>query len=139
MKGKKKKEILQEHNDGNDNNNDCDDDNVNVKHNNDCDGNDVDVNIPNLGVGNEVDGDDNDESTKIEERAKTCSKELNSLIEDTTNLDGPFWANGTIGFKTGLYILSATTLYNNIDGLHGLISTPQYGFNRGIKEGGQAG
>ena len=36
-------------------------------------------------------------------------------------------------------MLSAITTYNNIDGLHGLWSTPQYGFNRGMKEFGQEG
>ena len=36
-------------------------------------------------------------------------------------------------------MLSAITTYNSIDGLHGLRSTPQYGFNRGMKEFGQAG
>ena len=36
-------------------------------------------------------------------------------------------------------MLSAINTYNNIDGLHGLRSTPQYGFNRGMKEFGQAG
>ena len=88
---------------------------------------------------NEVDDDDDDESTEVEERANVCSNELNSIIEDTTNLHGPFWANGTIGSKTELYMLSVITTYNNIDGLHGLRSTPQYGFNRGMKEFGQAG
>ena len=36
-------------------------------------------------------------------------------------------------------MLSAITTYNNIDGLHGLRSTPQYGFHRGMKEFGQVG
>ena len=36
-------------------------------------------------------------------------------------------------------MLSAITMYSNIDGLHGLRSTPQYGFNRGMKEFGQEG
>ena len=38
-------------------------------------------------------------------------------------------------------MLSAITTYNNIDGLHGLHSTPQaqYGFNQGMKEFEQAG
>ena len=44
-----------------------------------------------------------------------------------------------MGSKTDLYILSAITTYNNIDGLHGLCSTPQHGFNRGMKEFGQGG
>ena len=35
-------------------------------------------------------------------------------------------------------MLSAITTSNNIDGLHGLRSTPQYRFNRGMKEFGQA-
>ena len=89
-------------------------------------------------MGNEVD-DGDDESTEVEERAKVCSNELNSIIEDTTNIDGPFWANSTIGSKTELYMLSAINTYNNIDGLHGLRSTPQYEFNRGMKEFDQAG
>ena len=36
-------------------------------------------------------------------------------------------------------MLSAINSYNNINGLHGLRSTPQYSFNRGMKEFGQAG
>ena len=36
-------------------------------------------------------------------------------------------------------MLSAITTYNNIDGLHGLRSMPQYGFNRGMKKFGQEG
>ena len=36
-------------------------------------------------------------------------------------------------------MLSAITTYNNIDSLHGLRSTPQYGFNWGMKEFEQAG
>ena len=127
MKGKKKKEILHEPDD-------------------DCDDNDVDVNTPKSGVGNEGDDDDdddddddestnkvdgdNDESTEVEEQVKVRSNELNSILEDTMNLDGPFWANGTIRSKTELYMLSVITTYNNIDVLHGLRSTPQYGFNR---------
>ena len=77
-------------------------------------------------------GDDNDESAEeTEEEAKLGANELNSIIEDTKNLDGPYWCNRTLGSKTDLYMLSAITTYNNIDGLHGLRSTPQYGFNRG--------
>ena len=36
-------------------------------------------------------------------------------------------------------MLSAITTYNNIDGLYGLRSTPQCGFNRGMKKFGQEG
>ena len=36
-------------------------------------------------------------------------------------------------------MLSVITMYNNIDGLHGLCSTPQYGFHWGMKEFEQAG
>ena len=120
----KKKEVLQEQDIGDDNDDDCDND-------------DVDVNTPNSRVGNEVD--DDDRSTEVEERAQIRSNKLNSLLEDTSNYDGPFWANGTIGSKTDLYMLSAITTYNNINGLHDLRSTPQYEFNRGMKEFGQAG
>ena len=44
-----------------------------------------------------------------------------------------------MGSKTDLFMLSTITMYNNIDSLHGLRSTPQYGFNRGMKEFGQEG
>ena len=78
--------------------------------------------------------DDDDESVdETEEDAKPRSNDI-----DLT-LDGPYWNNGTIATKTDLYMLSAITTYNNIDGLHGLRSTPQYGFNRGMKEFGQEG
>ena len=36
-------------------------------------------------------------------------------------------------------MLSAITTYNSVDGLHGLRSTPQYGFNQGMKEFEQVG
>ena len=66
-------------------------------------------------------GDDNDESTEeTEEEAKLRANGLNSIIEDTKNLDGPNWSNGTLGSKTDLYMLNAITTYNHIDGLHGL-------------------
>ena len=135
-KKKKRKEILQEHDDSNDNNNDCNN-------------NDVDVNTPNSGVGNEVDDDDNkstsgvddddDNSTKVKKRAQARLNELSVIMEDTANFNGPYWVNGTIGSETELYMLSAITTYNNIDGLHGLRFTPQFGFNRAMKEFGQAG
>ena len=48
--------------------------------------------------------------------------------------------------ETDLYMYSVITMYNNINGLHGLRSTfyilhstPQYGFNQGMKEFEQAG
>ena len=34
-------------------------------------------------------------------------------------------------------MLSVITTYNSINSLHGLRSTPQYGFNRGVKENRQ--
>ena len=116
-KEKKKKEILQEHEDGDDND--------------DCINDDDDVTISNSGV--EEENDDN-ESTKLEEQAQVCSNELIAIMDDTANFDGPYWANGTIGSKTEAYVLSVITTYNNNDGLHGLRSTPQYSFNRGMKE-----
>ena len=65
--------------------------------------------------------DDNDESAdKTQEETKPRENEL-----DFT-LDGTYWSNGTVGSKTDLYMLSAITTYNNVDGLHGLGSTPQY-------------
>ena len=82
---------------------------------------------------------DDDVSTEVEERAQVRLDELNAIMDDTANFDGPYWDNGTIGSKTELYMLSAITMYNNIDRLHCLRSTPQYGFNRGMKEFGQAG
>ena len=89
----------------------------------------VDDSTSNLGV-----NDNNDESVdEIEEEAKPRLNEI-----DFT-LDGPYWSNGTVETKTDLYMLGAITRYNNIDGLHGLCSTPQYGFNRGMKEFGQKG
>ena len=103
---------------------------------------DDDNNRSNLGVGDTVDNstsnsgvdDDNDESIdETEEEAKPCLNEFDST------LDGTHWSKGTVGTKTDLYMLSATTTYTNIDGLHGLCSTPQYGFNRGMKEFGQEG
>ena len=43
-----------------------------------------------------------------------------------------------MGTETDLYMLSEITAYNNnIDGLHDLRSTPQYGFVQGMKEFGQ--
>ena len=39
-----------------------------------------------------------------------------------------------MGIETDLYMLSVMTMYNNIDGLHGLRSTQHYEFNRGMKE-----
>ena len=117
---KKKKEIVQVY-EGSD-----DDENIN---------DDDDVAISNSGVGEA----DDDTSDEVEERTQVCSNELSTILEDTANFDGPYWANGTIGTKTELYMLSAITTYNNIDGLHGLRSTPQYGLNRGMKEFGQAG
>ena len=113
----------------------------------DCDIDDVNVNTLNSGAGNKVDDDgdhdeftskvdddddDDDESTEVEEQAQVCLNEPNSLLEDTPNYDGPFWAKGTVGSKTEQFVLSAITTYNNIDGLHGLRFTPQYGFNRGV-------
>ena len=100
---------------------------------NDNDGNDnyneVDNTTSNSGV-----NDDNDESAdKTEEEAKLRANELAST------LDGTYWSNGMVGSKTDLYMLSAITTYNNIDDLHGLWSTPQYGFNRGMQEFRQAG
>ena len=73
--------------------------------------------------------DDEDESAdETEEEAKLRANELNSTLNRT------YWSNGTVGSKTDLYMLSTITTYNNIDGLHGLRSTPQYGFNK-IKSG----
>ena len=96
--------------------------------------NDVDNDTSKSGV-----NDDNDESAEeTDERAKLCANELNSVIEDTENLDGPYWSNGTLGSKTDLYMLSAITTYNNIDSLYSLRATPQYEFNRGMKDFGQA-
>ena len=60
--------------------------------------------------------------------------ELACIVEDTKNLDGPYWSNSTLESKADLYMLSAITTYSNIDGLHGLRSTPEYGFNRGMQE-----
>ena len=125
VKEKKKEEILQEHDDNGDDDNDC----IN---------NDVEVNTPNSGMSEEVD-DDDDESNKAEEQAQVHLNELNVIMDDTANFDGPYWANGTIGSKMELYILSAISMYNNINGLHGHRSTPQYGFNRGMEEFGQTG
>ena len=82
---------------------------------------------------------DDDISNEVEERTPVCLNELSAIMEDIANFDGPYWANGTIGSKPELYVLSTITTYNNIDGLHGLRSTPQYGFNSGMKEFGQAG
>ena len=124
MKGKKKKEILQKHDD-------------NGGNNDDWDNNDVNVNTRKSGVGYKVD--DDDESTEVDEWVHVCLKKLNAIMEDTVKFDGPYWTNGRIGSKTELYMLSAITMYNNIDGLHGLRSTPQYGFNRGMEEFEQAG
>ena len=45
---------------------------------------------------------------------------LTSIVEDSKNLDGPYWSNGTLESKADLYMLSAITTYGNIDGLHGL-------------------
>ena len=120
VKEKKKKKIQRKPDDDGD---DDGDDNYN----------DVDNDTSKSGV-----NDDNDESNETDERAKIRANELNSIIEDTENLDGPYWANSTLGSKTDLYMLSAIATYNNIDGLHGLRSTPQYGLNRGMKEFGQA-
>jgi hypothetical protein len=41
---------------------------------------------------------------------------------------GPYW---TLAQSTQLYVLSTITLYSNIEASK---STPQYGFNRGLKE-----
>ena len=60
--------------------------------------------------------------TTQEKKTKPRANELDST------LDGTYWSNGTVGSKTDLYMLSAITTYKNIDGLHGLRSTPQYGF-----------
>ena len=101
--------------------------------NGDDDGNDnydeVDDSTSNSGVS----GNNDDSVDETEEEAKPRSNELNST------LDGTYWSNGTVGTKTDLYMLSAITMYNNIEGLHDLHSTPQYGFNRGMKEFGQEG
>ena len=53
--------------------------------------------------------------------------------------DVPYWNNVTVATKTDLYMLSVITMYNNIDGLHGLHSTPHYGFNWKMKEFKQTG
>ena len=125
MKEKKKKNSIKPDDDG-DNDGDSDDNY-----------NDVDDNTTKSGVND--DNHESNETNKTYERAKLRSNELNSIIEDTENLDGKYWANDTLEFKTDLYMSSAITTYNNIDGLHSLRSTPQYGFNRSMKEFGQAG
>ena len=71
-----------------------------------------------------------------ESRKQHAKPHLNGI--DST-LDRPYWNNSTVGTKTNVYMLSAITIYNNIDGLHGLRSTPQYEFNRGMKEFGREG
>ena len=58
---------------------------------------------------------DDDTSDEVEERTQVHSNELSAIMEDTANFDGPYWANGTIGTKTKLYMLSAITTYNNIN------------------------
>ena len=102
-------------------------------HDDDDDGdnnyNEVNNTTSNSGV-----NDDEDESAdEIVKEAKPRANKLGSTLDKT------FWSNGTLGSKTDLYVLSAIITYNNIDGLHGLRSSPQYGFNRGMKEFGQSG
>ena len=89
----------------------------------------VDDSTLNLGVS------DSDESvSEAEETAKPPTYGIDSDFGDEL-----YWNNDTVTTETILYILSAITTYNNIDGLHGLRSTPQYGFNQGMKEFEQAG
>ena len=129
VKEKKKKEVQQKPDDDGDDDGDGDDNY-----------NDVNDNTSKSAVNDDNDeSNETDGSNETDERVNLFSNELNSIIEDTENLDGQYWANGTLGSKTDLYMLSAITTYNNIDGLHGLRSTSQYGFNRGMKEFGQVG
>ena len=74
----------------------------------------------------------NEYVSETEETSKTPTYGINSDL-------GPYWNNGTVVIETDLHMLSVITTYNNIDGLHGLRSTPQYGFNQGMKEFEQAG
>ena len=53
--------------------------------------------------------------------------------------DAPYWNNGTITTDNKSCMLSVIATYSNIDGLHGLQLTPQYGFSRRMKEFGEAG
>ena len=48
--------------------------------------------------------------------------------------DGPAWVNGTVTTEAYQYVLSTITSYSNIEAMK---STPQYEFNRGMKEFGE--
>ena len=61
---------------------------------------------------------DKEPTDETEDDTQSCPNDI------VSNLDGPYWNNGTIATNTDLYMLSAITTYSNIDGLHGLQSTP---------------
>jgi hypothetical protein len=70
--------------------------------------------------------DDYDESSTDTEENDTIPKELDSNL-------GPYW---TLAQSTHAYVLSTITSYSNIEASK---STPQYNFNRGLKEFGELG
>jgi hypothetical protein len=70
-----------------------------------------------------IDDDIKDDSTTIE---PTTPSELESDL-------GPYW---TLAHSCKVYVLNTITSYSNIEASK---STPQYGFNRGLKEFGELG
>jgi hypothetical protein len=88
---------------------------------------DVDTSPPTVGGLKPITGstvDENDDSNSINEKA--MPKELDSDL-------GPYW---TLAQSSQAYVLSTITSCSNIEASK---STPQYGFNRGLKEFGTLG
>jgi hypothetical protein len=67
-----------------------------------------------------------DIANDINDEGKSMTKELDSDL-------GPYW---TLAQSSQAYVLNTITSYNNIEASK---STPQYGFNRGLKEFGTVG
>ena len=109
---------------------------------NDDDYNDSDNSTSKSGVGSLVDdstlnsgvGRDDESVNGTEDVIRVPLYGIDSNFGDT-----PYWNNGTVATDAELYMLSVITTYNNIEGLHGLRSTPKYSFNWGMKEFEQAG
>jgi hypothetical protein len=80
---------------------------------------DTKVGVDNTHINNDtIDGNDNNDAT--------IPRELDSDL-------GPYWA---LAHKAQAYVLNTITSYSNIEASK---STPQYGFNRGLKEFGTLG
>jgi hypothetical protein len=83
------------------------------------------INDTKSGVGANTDGSKDDDDSDEDEQSSTPAELTSDL--------GPYW---TLAQSSQAYVLNTITSYSNIEASK---STPQYGFNRGLKEFGELG